>query len=285
MGRYVLSKGTLELTGSEPGFLVPRVQNERLDVTAKRIDLTLDGPQVKAVGGVSSSLRPAKKQAGGTADGDPKVPSMLKQDEPVSVTANELQYDGQASKATYTGSAQLWQGQTKVKGGSITIDDKSGDLTALGGVTTTTMLVREGKDKKKERVESRGEGKEFRYEESVRRATYSGDAHLVGPQGDIRAVTIELFLKESGDEVERAEGHERVTVVAEKGRKATGDELKYASADGRYDLSGKPAIFSEPCARETTALTLTFFEASDRLIVNGSPQRPTATKSDGTACP
>jgi lipopolysaccharide transport protein LptA len=286
MGRYMLSKGMLELTGSEPGFLLPRVENERLEVTAKRIDLTLDGPQVKAVGGVSSTLRPAKKQAGGANKADPKVPSMLKQEDPVSVIANELQYDGRASKATYAGSAQLWQGQTKIKAGSITIDDKSGDLTALNGVTTTTMLVREGKDKKKERVESTGEGKEFRYEEAVRRATYSGDAHLVSPQGDIRAVTIELYLKASGDEVDRAEAHQQVTiVVAEKGRKASGDELKYFSADGRYDLTGKPAAFSEPCTRENTALTLTFFETTDRLIVGGSPQSPTRTKSDGAACP
>ena len=56
------------------------------------------------------------------------MPSMLKQDQPVNVIGDELDYDGSRSKAIYTGSAQLWQGETSIKGASITIDNKTGDL-------------------------------------------------------------------------------------------------------------------------------------------------------------
>jgi lipopolysaccharide transport protein LptA len=209
---------------------------------------------------------------------------MLKQDEPVQVTANDLTYDGKASKATYSGSAWLWQKEAKIKAGTITIDDKSGDLTAAGGVTTTTPLVREGRDKKKERALSTGSAKDFQYEESLRRATYTGDAHLVDTQGDLQATKVELYLKASGDEVDRAEAHEHVTLV-ENGRTTTGDELKYFSVEERYELTGTLIHHVDACKQETVALTLTLFKDTNKIIVNGNPQHLTRTKSDGSACP
>ncbi len=57
---------------------------------------------------------------------------MLKQDQPVNVTADELTYDGPAATAAYTGNAQLWQGETSIKGSTIVIDEKTGDLAATG---------------------------------------------------------------------------------------------------------------------------------------------------------
>ncbi len=285
--RYILEKGTLELTGSEPGFLVPHLRNERIDVGAARIDVVLDVPKITASGNVGSTLRPARKQAGGTASGgsDPKVPSMLKADQEVQVTANDLQYDGEASRATYSGNASLWQGETKIKGASIVIDDKTGDLTAAGGVTTNAMLVQEDTDHKKTRMSSRGSAKDFRYEESLRRATYEGTASLIDAQGDLRAETIDVYLKPSGDEIERVEARRQVQVtVVEKRRTATGDELHYFSADERYEIKGKPVTIVDECARKNEGLTLTFFRATDRIILNGSPQNVTHTKSDGSNC-
>ena len=39
--------------------------------------------------------------------------------------------------------------------------------------------------------------------------TYTGDAHMSGPDGDMTAARIELYLKPSGDELDRAEAYER----------------------------------------------------------------------------
>ena len=49
------------------------------------------------------------------------------------------------------------------------------------------MLEQADKDKKKERVRSMATAKEFTYDDAARRATYTGDAHLSGPQGDMTA--------------------------------------------------------------------------------------------------
>ena len=207
--RYDLDKGVLELTGSEPGAAAPHVVNDQIAVDATRIDVTLVGPLMKATGTVKSVLQPAKPGGGTEAKSDTKLPSMLKQNEPVNVTGKSLNYDGAASKATYTGAALLWQGDTSVKGESIVIDDRTGDLSASGSVTTTTMLEDVDKDKKKTRVRSIGTSKEFQYEEMLHRATYTGDAHLSGPEGDMTGAKIELYLKPSGDELDRAGGLRR----------------------------------------------------------------------------
>ena len=167
---------------------------------------------------------------------------MLKQDQPVNVTAEELDYDGAASKAAYKGAAQLWQGDTSVKGTTITIDDKTGDLSADGPVTTTTMLEQVNKDKTKERVRSIATAGAFRYEEAMRRATYTGDAHMTGPQGDMTAARIELYLKPSGDELERAEAHDDAgkMTLREQSRTTTGIHMSYTTSDEQYLVTGSP---------------------------------------------
>jgi LPS export ABC transporter protein LptC/lipopolysaccharide transport protein LptA len=275
VGRYVLDKGSLELTGSDAANPRPHVENRQLAVDAARIDVTLDGPVVNAAGSVKSVIRAER--------GKSHIPSMLKQDQPVNVTANDLTYDGNASHAVYSGAAQLWQGETTIKAASITIDSRSGDLNAAGPVTTTTVMKQEGKDGKKEQVRSIGSAKDFSYDDAARRATYTGDAHLSGPEGDTTAARIELYLKESGDEIDRAEAYEGVT-LREQNRKTTGSRLTYHADEQRYVVTGTPVSIVDECGRETVGSTLTFFRTTDSIIVDGNEQVRTQSKGKSN-CP
>ena len=217
LARYDLDKGLVELTGTEPGVAaVPHVVNEQISVDATRIDVTLDGPKMKAVGNVKSVLQPPKK---GASKDDVRMPSLLKQDQPVNVTGDDLNYDGAASRAVYTGKAQLWQGDTSVLADTLVIDNKTGDLTGTGSVATSVVLEQVDKDKKKERVRSIATSKDFKYEDSIRRATYIGDAHLSGPQNDMTAATIELYLTPSGDELDRAEAYRQPDIARAEPRR------------------------------------------------------------------
>jgi lipopolysaccharide transport protein LptA len=275
---YDVGKGTLELSGSEPGALVPRVVTDQIAVDAAKIDVTLEGPKVKASAAgndkVKSVLRADEKTT--------KMPSMLKQDQPVNVTAAALDYDGTISKTSYTGAAQLWQGDTSIKGESIEIDGKSGDMTA-SAVTSATTLEQTNKDKQKERVRSIATAKELAYDDATRRMTYTGEAHMSSPEGDMTAVKIELYLKPSGDELDRAEAYENVT-LREQNRKTTGTRMTYTTADERYVIVGAPVKIVDECERETTGKTLTFLKASDSIVVDGNQQTRTHTKGGGK-CP
>jgi lipopolysaccharide transport protein LptA len=278
---YDPGKGTLDLAGADRK--PPHMVNDRIAVDADHMTVTLAGPKVSAKGNVKSQLQPPKKGESGDAV---RVPAMLKQDQPVNVTSAELAYDGSASKAVYSGSAVLWQGQTSVKGASLTIDDKTGDLTAKGPASTTTMLEQQDSNKKKERVLSVGTADDFKYEDATRRATYTGNAHLSGPQGDMTAPKIELYLKESGDEVDRLEAYadgSDTVVIKEQNRKTTGLRLSYTSSDDRYVVTGKPAVNVDACGNQSSGGTLIFVKATDTIIVDGNGYR-TETKSAGGSC-
>ncbi len=281
--RYLLGPGTLALSGSEPGMPRPHLVNELLTVDAASIDIVLAGPEVTASGAVASEMKPASKEGGaGTV-----MPSMLEDDQPVSVSAERLVYDGVAGRATYTGNALLWQGDTSIKGASIRLDQKTGDLAGAsaegGAVATTSAFDQRAKDGKVTRSRSVTTAKAFLYEEALKRATYTGDAHMSGPQGDLTATKIELYLKTEGDELERAEAYEAVTLV-EKKRKTTGDRMTYFSVDERYLVTGAPVTIIDECGGKTIGRTLTFFQATDRILVDGNQQMRTQTQGGGSKC-
>jgi LPS export ABC transporter protein LptC len=272
--RYDIDKGVLQLSGSEKGSAVPHVVNDQIVIDAAAIDVTLVGPKMKASGDVKSVIRPAKNET--------KLPSMLKQDQPVNVTASTLDYDGTVSKASYKGKAQLWQADTTIKADAIALDDRTGDLSAQGSVSTATVLE-EVKEKKTERMRSIGTSSTFNYQDADHRATYTGNAHLSGPEGDLTAAKIELYLKPSGNELDRAEGYEAVTLRDQR-RKTSGARLTYTTADERYFVTGAPVTVIDECGRETTGKTLTYIKNAETMTVDGAEQNRTHTKGGG-ACP
>jgi hypothetical protein len=77
-------------------------------------------------------------------------------------------------------------------------------------VTTTISLEQGDKTKVKERG-ARSLRLRPHIEEAVRRATYTGDAHVIGPQGDMTATKIERCISPSGDEPGARRGMQNVT--------------------------------------------------------------------------
>src|SRR4030095_13925131 len=209
---------------------------------------------MKANGNVKSELRPASKSEGGASGNNVKMPGLFKQDKPVIVLANALDYDGTASTGVYTGAAQLYQGDTSIKGETITIDNKSGNLAASGGVTTTTVLEQIGADQKKQRSHSVATSKEMKYEDVDRRLTYLTDAEMSGADGDMNAVKNDLYLKPSGDELERAEAFDNVT-LREQNRETTGTKMIYTTANQTYVVTGAPVKIIDEVRRWASCRT------------------------------
>ncbi len=282
---YQVNADRLDLRG-DTGSAPPRLVDERITVEARSIDVGFEGPQIAAEGAVKSELRPEPAGADGSKSASTRRPSLLDADKPVLVLANALQYDGGEGRATYTGNAWLSQGDTSIKSDSLVLDEKTGDLAADGSVFTTTILEQVTAEGERRRVHSVARAASFRYEEADRRATYDGNAQVGGPQGDMQARLIELFLKPSGNELERVEAYDDVTLI-EAARRTTGQRLTYFSEDQRYLVIGAPVRVvdgPESCRNETTGRTLTFFQNADRVIVDGNPQVRTRT-TGSTQCP
>jgi lipopolysaccharide export system protein LptA len=266
--RYSPEKGTLDLSGSEPTIVQPHLVSPQMTVDATAVNLVFDGPVIDARGAVKSVIQ--SKKAGGTSDA--KLPSLLKQDQPVNVTANALHYDGMINRAIYSGNAQLWQQQTQVKAPTLVLDSNKGDLNTEGPVATVAMFQETGADGTVTRTRTTGTADAFAYEDNARRATYTGNVHLNGSAGDMVSPKIELYLLPSGDELDRAEAYESVTLRGGQ-RTTKGTRLTYFGQEGRYFVTGTPVTIVDECGGETIGRTLTFFRATDNIIVDGKDTR------------
>jgi lipopolysaccharide export system protein LptA len=205
------------------------------------------------------------------------------------VTSNRLAYDGVAARATYDGNARLWQGDSDIRADTIELDDKTGNLTARGNVSTV-MLLEDTDPKTKKRAVGRtlGRGEALDYDEAKRLAVYTGSgktqANIVGPQGDVTADRIELFLKATANELDRAVATGNV-FAKESNRNARGDHLTYTASDELYVMTGTPVIAIEetpPECKKTTAPRITFKRSVDNVQV--SSDTPVANKTEGIPC-
>ena len=313
---YHVDRDQIDLSPSEdPGPSAPRVSDGRVTVEARAIEFSLGSRKLKADTKVRSSMLPQQKPAGpdrgqtevkpgpgrgqagsvpATApspNGPTHVPSILQQDQPVTVTANRLDYDGAVGHAVYVGNARLWQGATKVNGDTIVVDDSTGNLEARVSVHTEMMMDDvDPKTNVRKSTKSTGESDTFLYDDDKRLATYTGKAHLIGSQGDIAAEKLELFLMKDTNELDRVEGYgaNSSVVVKESSRIATGARLTYLEKDQTYHMTGTPVeaieIAPNDCKKSVGA-TLTFQRAVDTITMKGpnlvrSVQQPIACPTE-----
>jgi len=94
---------------------------------------------------------------------------------------------------------------------------------------------------------------------------------------------IDLYLKPSGDELERAEGSGDLT-LREQNRETKGQKMIYTTANETYVITGAPVKIIDQCQRETVGRTLTFNKGTDSVVVDGNSQIRTQTKGGNGKC-
>lgn len=274
---YRTESGDITLS-AEGTTLMARIDDTRGSIQARIVNILGGGDDVLAETDVRSVLQ------GG--DGGAARPGMFKADQPVNVTAGKL--ERRAQKAVYTGDAQIWQGATSIKGDTLTLDEASGNLLAVGKVRTVMELEEtDAGSGAIARNVTTGTAEELEFQDKERKAILRTGARLVSTRdGDLRGNRLEMFLLEGGRELERLEAYEAVTLQT-AARHATGTRLTYFTRDGRYVMSGTPVVvleqFPNEC-RETTGRRLTFYRTSDVISVDGNQSTRTQGRTAGT-CP
>jgi LPS export ABC transporter protein LptC len=281
--RYVADRGRMELDGvDQTTGQPPRVTDGQVAINAKHIEITSGPRRISARQDVRSVMMPAAQSDQPAKGGVVRRAGMLAQDQPVYAASAALDYDSDARIAVYTSEAatqaRLWQGDTTVQADRLTVDDATGNLTGKGRVTTALVIdQKDDKTGKLERTTSIGSADAFLYEDASRRATYTGSAHVSGPQGDLRAVKIELYLAPTDNELERVEAYAAVS-LKDPTRNVAGDRLTYVAAEGRYVVVGSPVRIESDC-RETTGRTLTFYRSTNNILVEPSEEFRTQVKT------
>ena len=296
---YNIEREQLDLSapGGDTG-IGPILNNHQLTVQALNIQVSPSTQKVKADTNVRSIIKPQKPAApapGGRGAAPPPsqthMPMMLKQDRPVNVYSNRLDYDG-VSEATYSGSALLSQDKSRISGDTIVMNDRTGNLTARGSVSSTMMLEDEDpKTKVRKLTETNARADMLVYDDAKRLATYTATgttpATLKNAQGDLSGGRIDLYLKEGGSEVERVEADGNVAVKVDT-IYATSKHLVYTAATDTYVLTGDPVISvkkdEQGACKETRGNTMTYVRATDQTSVTATTGIATETKPL-PACP
>jgi lipopolysaccharide export system protein LptA len=304
--RYEPRAGRLQLKpGTDGGG--PRVADDQITIEADAIDVTLEGRKMSASGNVKTQLR----------SGD-QTPGLLNREQPANISAARLRYQGDVGHATYSGGAQLWQGQTSIRGDEVTIDQRTRNLSATGQARATFAFGA---------APSTGRAETIVYDNTRREIALVGkralappapagtpppqkpapkppagaapsaaaaaaagapepaaQAQLTGPEGDLTADRIVVVLEPEDNRLDRLEAYDAITLRVDT-RVVTGDRMTYYR-NGRYDMTGSaivPVRIVESC-RETTGRALTFFKSADNIIIDGNEEIRTRTTSGGP-CP
>lgn len=282
--KYIASKNTLVLRTNGAPDRVSEVDAERINVKARDIDIGLEHTSITAAGKVQTKSKPGKDQ---TKQG------LFDASQPVFGSAATLRYDDSTSLAQYEGTVFLWQGagkdMSRIQGDKISLDDTAGDLTAEGHVVTYLPM---------DNVSTAASGgappkstaATLRYTDAKRRAVYEGTAkelaEFVGPDGTVKAVTIDLTLAAEGRELQRMIADTAVAARVSAEQTARGEHLDYDVKPGRYTLDGAPAKLiqkkiengTEKCS-QTLGVKMVFTRPSD----GGSKEVTIGTTGTGTA--
>ena len=274
---YMPDAATLVLHTAEAGN-PPRVVDHWGSIQGATVTVRLDGPDVEAV----ETVRGILELDGNRADDGLTRPGLFDEGSPIYATAERFAYVAESSRATYAGGARLWQGETEIRAGTITLHEASGNLEAVEDVTTRTTMVRQDHDTGEAAPTTAvSRGAAFRYDNSARQVSYLGEATLDSGGIDLAAGTIVLRLADDARTLEGIETADDVQLRLDD-RRAAGETLAYEDAGGRYDMTGAPVRIIEEMGggcRETTGRAVTFYVTGDAVIVDGGAEARTASST------
>lgn len=298
---YDVVTGQLSLESGGDAGRVPRLVDGESNIEAPTISVMMDGSTIAATGGVQNLLASSSGQP--TADSATR-PALLEDDQQMLAKADSLTYDRETGLATYDGDARIWQGDTSFQGDTVSIDDKTGAIVVDGNAKTTIQLIRLDESTGEQLPSiTRVKADKFTYDDALHYAIYDQAAELLSVHGDMKANTLEIFLRPDGRTLDRLEATGNVKLRLSD-RWATGDHLVYYEEDGRYEMEGAPVEIVEevepdtpltpqppprpgappprPSCQSFKGRSVTFYRDNDSVIVDG--RQELRTESGTGAC-
>ncbi|HWP43977.1 MAG TPA: LptA/OstA family protein, partial [Blastocatellia bacterium] len=186
---------------------------------------------------------------------------------PVFLTAERAEARNREGVAIYIGNARGWQDDNFVKGDRIELYEEGKRLVAIGHVESALYTTeREVEEGKREIVPGFASADRMTYSDADRLVHYDGKVRARQGTDRIEASSVDVYLKEETNEVERliAEGS---VVMTQPRRRASGDRLVYTAEDGRAVLTGRIARVEDADKGTTMGAELTFYSRDDKITV------------------
>jgi lipopolysaccharide export system protein LptA len=248
---------------------LPMISDAGSRTTAPAFEINQRTEELRATGGVSTTYQNAgQKDALDLGAG------------PAHVTAQSLQGNSTNGHALYTGRARLWQGDSVVQSDQIEFLRTEQRVEATGQVVA---LLPQPPDAKKGAAQPaiwHVTAQHLTFFNQEGRAHLEDGVHAESETGKISARVMDLFL-ETGTggrrQLSRAVGTGAVQVEQE-GRTATAERGEYTANEQKFFMSGGQPAITDAENGTTKGRSLTFFVASDTILVDSQAGKRTITE-------
>ncbi|HEV2290038.1 MAG TPA: LPS export ABC transporter periplasmic protein LptC [Candidatus Acidoferrales bacterium] len=181
--------------------------------------------------------------------------------------------------ATFSGHARFWQDSALLQGETIEFWGDANRAEARGNVLATFEEPADKSAKTRGPVVWQVRAPEVDYRGDLNRVNLSGGVDARSAKGTISSRTMELFLS-NGDGGQRKLDHataEGAVRIEQNGRIGTAEQGEYDAPGGKFTLSGGQPTVSDGSGNTTTGRELTFFLASDTILVKSKKGTRTVT--------
>jgi lipopolysaccharide export system protein LptA len=193
----------------------------------------------------------------------------------------------------YTGDARLWQDANVIEAPAIEFDRIRRSVVARGALAqpVSTVLVQTEKSGKVTPVEITSA--RLSYTDGERQAHFEDGVQARGADLTIVAREMDVFLQPrdqsaaspsvagtgaAAGRIDHIVARDQV-VITQPGRRVTGEQLAYTSADDKFVVTGGPPSIFDAEHGKITGVSLTLFRHDDRVVIEGNNTYPTVTKT------
>ena len=266
-----------------------RIADDSGSTAANHIQIDQSTGEFDARGSVATTHLPDQKpeQKASSGPGAEQGGGMLDPGEPMQGKADHVVSANHGTLVHYTGSAQVWQGGSKVTGDRIDIDRTAKSLTADGHVFSQLQdSAKNAPDGKPGPMppSTLVRSQKLVYTDANRLAIYTGDVSMVRAGLTVKCATLQAFMndgkpvdgKTPDSRIDRAlaDGKvEIVQIVAARQRVGTSDHAEYYTEEGRIVLAGGRPQLKDSAKGDVTGEKLTYFTNDDRLQGDGAPKK------------
>lgn len=246
---------TVRLRGGEPGFW-----NDSGRAKAREIDIDTRGERSYLRGNVSTTYYSLKRA--GSA-----VP-FASGEKPVFVTSETAEFDHAHESGIYRGNARAWQANNYVRAESIFMDEKDGRLKADGRVESALYNAKLGGRSSSVPVFASSGSLTYQRDERILRYRTAVDIR----QGTDRLTTAaaDIYLDEHNDVAKTIAQND--VILAQPGRRATGDWAEFNAAEEVAIIRGEPARIVDAEGGSTQGREMTFRLKENKVAIESRPR-------------
>jgi lipopolysaccharide export system protein LptA len=265
-----------------------RVADDAGTTDANHIRIDQNTNEFDARGNVATThISTDKPNAKPNAKASGQGSGMLDPSEAMQGKADHVISERGGEQLHYIGSAQVWQGGSRIQADQVDIDRKKKQLTADGDVFSQLQdSPKPGPDGKPGPAPPATliRAQKMVYTDADRLAVYTGGVTLTRQALTVKCATLEAYLndgkpvngKTPESRIDRASADGKVEIVQNfpgRQRIGTSEHGEYYTEEGKIVLTGGRPYLKDSARGDTQGEKITYFTNNDKLVLDGAPKQ------------